>query len=1168
MEEQACALEGVVKEFDLKPRGYSIDISLFLQKSLKRIKSSLKKLLGRHKTLKYQLNLHVKLRKYTYTDSETETFLEPFFNSKCTTILSTRALKALLWESINEIIASFEAFMREGSGWTIVKILLLKLKVYKYTPFKGGCKSHKLPRFIRIKRACLSVNSPKNECFLYSVLASLYPSKYSNNANIYSQYKKHKKKLNLDNVHFPITENQLPQFERDNPLIGINVITYENRFYPVYASKNRETAVHKISLLLYQDHFYLIKNLSALLYASLSGVRNHLHFCFYCLCSYKTKDKLNEHELLCRKNLQCQTLPRDKTIKFKNFHHCMKIPFCIYWDLEATLEKNSEQNDDKILHTHCPISICAFRVCINSDYTSTPVIFTGTNCVDRFLEYVEAQSWEIQTILHNVQHKIRWTSKDESHFQKTNRCELCGKHFCENTKKCRDHCHISYTNLNKSSNARSVLCNRCNLTYGKQSHKLVVLSHNFRGYDQHHIITKLKNISNVHIIPKNTEQFNAIFLKDLNVTFIDSYAFLNSSLSNLADTLISDKSEKMKNYLMKYITQKPKCLKLLQQKGVFPYEALNNESDLKQTCLPTKEAFYDTLCQRHISLKQYRHAKHTWKAFHCETMKDYLELYVKLDVLLLAAIFEEYRDTYYKCHNLDVMHYISGPSLAFDSMLKMCKVELDVLPSIDMYNFFQSSIRGGIAGTVLRYFKANNKYCNEYNKENPKSFIVAYDINALYSWALSNPLPMDNFKWMNKEELQSFDVTSISEDGPIGYTLEVSLSYPQHLHQLHKDLPLCPEKNKISPDDWSPYTLAVAKKFHMKLKSGAEKLILSFTDKHRYILHYTTLQLYLRLGLKLESLHRGVVYNQKPWMKKFINHNINLRIKAKTTFESNLHKLSNNSVFGVTMTNIFRQVNYQLIDSPVKFKKLAGKPSFHACKIINKNLVGVQLKKETVVCSKPIYAGTSCLDISKNLFYRIYYDFLLQMYGKSRCQLIYTDTDSYYVALNTEDVYKDMLLNEHCFDLSNFNRDSNMFSNKRKRVPGLLKDVYPECCIEEVCALRSKLYAVKLQDGSQDVKAKGVKKSVIETLNLKDFKESLCNVEEKRHKIYNITRKKHVLSTRSQIKTTISPFEDKRYWLMDGISSLPHGHYLLRKRKISDNSSHNTSPLKRQKCCV
>jgi hypothetical protein len=92
-------------------------------------------------------------------------------------------------------------------------------------------------------------------------------------------------------------------------------------------------------------------------------------------------------------------------------------------------------------------------------------------------------------------------------------------------------------------------------------------------------------------------------------------------------------------------------------------------------------------------------------------MQDYLELYVKLDVLLLAAIFEQYRVTYYKCHTLDVLHYISGPRLAFDSMLKMCKVELDILPSIDMYNFFQSSVRGGIAGTVLRYFKANNKYC-------------------------------------------------------------------------------------------------------------------------------------------------------------------------------------------------------------------------------------------------------------------------------------------------------------------------------------------------------------------------------------------------------------------------------------------------------------------------
>ena len=111
-------------------------------------------------------------------------------------------------------------------------------------------------------------------------------------------------------------------------------------------------------------------------------------------------------------------------------------------------------------------------------------------------------------------------------------------------------------------------------------------------------------------------------------------------------------------------------------------------------------------------------------------------------------------------------------------------------------------------------------------KKNPTNFIVAYDINALYSWALTNPLPMNNFRWMDKVELQSFDVSTISESGPIGYTLELCLSYPKQLHKMHKDLPLLPREKNIYPDEWSPYTCAIAKIFNMKLKSGADKLIL------------------------------------------------------------------------------------------------------------------------------------------------------------------------------------------------------------------------------------------------------------------------------------------------------------------------------------------------------
>ena len=97
--------------------------------------------------------------------------------------------------------------------------------------------------------------------------------------------------------------------------------------------------------------------------------------------------------------------------------------------------------------------------------------------------------------------------------------------------------------------------------------------------------------------------------------------------------------------------------------------------------------------------------------FNCETLKDYHDIYLKTDVLLLADIFEKFRKTCIHNYNLEPVHYYTSAGMAWDTALKMTGVQLELITDIDQYKFLETAIRGGISMISHRYAKANNPYC-------------------------------------------------------------------------------------------------------------------------------------------------------------------------------------------------------------------------------------------------------------------------------------------------------------------------------------------------------------------------------------------------------------------------------------------------------------------------
>ena len=170
-----------------------------------------------------------------------------------------------------------------------------------------------------------------------------------------------------------------------------------------------------------------------------------------------------------------------------------------------------------------------------------------------------------------------------------------------------------------------------------------------------------------------------------------------------------------------------------------------------------------------------------------------------------------------------------------------------------MLMMFERGIGGGISHISKRYASANNKYMKDFDETKPSSFIQYLDANNLYGWAMSQKLPTDGFKWIDVDKSKLLKLLE-KKDTNNGLIFEVYLDYPGSLWDSHNDYPLAPEKLK-----------------------GIDKLICSFHPKKHYVLHYKNLKQYLQEGMILKKVHRGIKFNQSPWMEPYIRKNTNLR---------------------------------------------------------------------------------------------------------------------------------------------------------------------------------------------------------------------------------------------------------------------------------------------------
>ena len=171
---------------------------------------------------------------------------------------------------------------------------------------------------------------------------------------------------------------------------------------------------------------------------------------------------------------------------------------------------------------------------------------------------------------------------------------------------------------------------------------------------------------------------------------------------------------------------------LLLRKGVYPYEYMDSWKRFKEEPLPYKESWYSELNNEHITDKDHAHAQKVWKVFKIKNLGEYHDLYVQSDALLLADVFENFRDKCIEKYELDPAHFVSAPGLAWKACLRKTGVELELLTDPDMLLTFEDGTRGRMCNAMHRYAKANNKYMKNYNKNVESSYLQYQDANNLY----------------------------------------------------------------------------------------------------------------------------------------------------------------------------------------------------------------------------------------------------------------------------------------------------------------------------------------------------------------------------------------------------------------------------------------------------
>ena len=246
--------------------------------------------------------------------------------------------------------------------------------------------------------------------------------------------------------------------------------------------------------------------------------------------------------------------------------------------------------------------------------------------------------------------KLWWLKKYNEDFKNFTKCWICDNIYVDGGDvKVRDHCHIT-------GKCRGSAYRDCNIKV-KLNREIPIVFQNLKNYDSHLIMQELGKFNlKIKVILTRFKGYMTFSINN-KLSFIDNSQFLSSSWDSLIKSLNKDD--------LKYLSQKfdNNIFDLVKQKGFYPYEYVSDFGKFQEE-LVSKENLFSSLTDKKASDKEYEHVLKVWNKSEMKTMKDYHGLYLKCDVLLLADVFEKFRNNNLKNYGLRLSHYLSATALS------------------------------------------------------------------------------------------------------------------------------------------------------------------------------------------------------------------------------------------------------------------------------------------------------------------------------------------------------------------------------------------------------------------------------------------------------------------------------------------------------------------------
>src|SRR5437773_608777 len=445
--------------------------------------------------------------------------------------------------------------------------------------------------------------------------------------------------------------------------------------------------------------------------------------------------------------VQNERIPQPAILVFRDHDKTIDAPTVMYADIEAILEHLPAKDGVNTQHTHkhtpCALGCMIMSRIPNNRYHGKYVEFVGPDCMTQFIDYAEEVLFQVYSWAENFETRCiaQRTPLEQRSFDLEHRCYQCKMPFTRKDGKSRDK-HFDHDHI--TGLYRGAACARCNLKIRLSRLTLPIYFHNYRGYDNHHIVHAFagRKYWECEPIAQNMEKFMSMTCKfqvgfnakgnklNARIYFRDSLQILPEGLAALVNNVgESELHETLKMHNIYGISKE-----LILAKGIFPYSFFDSFDKMKYDSLPPIEDFYDTLSDRDISQADFDRACRAWQEFQCDTMQDYMLRYLEMDVRQLTDVFEYGRGISRRDDGLDLAHYLTISQLSMASALK-CQIKpIGLCPTPEMYRLFEKSIRGGISFTNIHYVEATDDVK-----------IMYIDANNLYGGALRQKLPRGEF---------------------------------------------------------------------------------------------------------------------------------------------------------------------------------------------------------------------------------------------------------------------------------------------------------------------------------------------------------------------------------------------------------------------------------------